>query len=80
MIASTRSPRLKITNQGRWNSALRRYTPGETATIRFVQRGIERTAELTFEADPTLEIVTFEAAGDDPSRDQLAFREAWLGE
>jgi predicted metalloprotease with PDZ domain len=72
--------RLKITSQGRWNTALRRYEPGETATIRYVQRGVERTAELTFEADPTLEIVTVEAAGDDPSREQLAFREAWLGQ
>jgi predicted metalloprotease with PDZ domain len=72
--------RLKITSQGRWNTALRRYEPGETATIRYVQRGVERTAELTFDADPTLEIVTFEAAGDDPSREQLAFREAWLGQ
>ena len=72
--------RLKITSQGRWNTALGRYEPGETATIRYVQRGVERTAELTFEADPTLEIVTVEAAGDDPSREQLAFREAWLGQ
>jgi predicted metalloprotease with PDZ domain len=72
--------RLKITSQGRWNNALRRYEPGETATIRYVQRGIERTAELTFDADPTLEIVTVEAAGDDASREQLAFREAWLGQ
>ena len=72
--------RLKNTSQGRWNTALRRYEPGETATIRYVQRGVERTAELTFDADPTLEIVTFEAAGDDPSREQLAFREAWLGQ
>jgi predicted metalloprotease with PDZ domain len=72
--------RLKITSLGRWNNALRRYEPGETATIRYVQRGIERTAELTFDADPTLEIVTVEAAGDDASRAQLAFREAWLGQ
>ena len=71
--------RLKITNQGRWDTALRRHEPGETATIRFMQRGMEKTAEITFEADPTVEIVTYESVDRDVTDQQLAFREAWLG-
>jgi len=66
--------RLKIRNQGRWKNALGRYEPGDTATIRFVQRGVERSAEITFDESPVLEIVA-----DDASDFQLAFREAWLG-
>jgi predicted metalloprotease with PDZ domain len=72
--------RLKIESPGQWDHAIRRYEPGETATIRFIQRGIERTAELTFEEDKTLEVVTYESADMDVSRTQLAFRRSWLGE
>jgi predicted metalloprotease with PDZ domain len=71
--------RLRITSQERWDSALGRYEPGDTARIRFLQRGIEREAILTFDEDPTLEVVTFESQGRAVSNEQLAFREAWLG-
>ena len=71
--------RLKITSQERWDTALRRHKPGDTATIRFLQRGIERRAEIHFDEDPGVEVVTLESAGDEPSDRQLAFREAWLG-
>jgi predicted metalloprotease with PDZ domain len=71
--------RLAITSERSWERALRRYEPGDTTTIRFVQRGVERTEEITFESDPAVEVVTFEAAGRTPSAEQLAFREAWLG-
>jgi predicted metalloprotease with PDZ domain len=66
--------RLRIRNQGKWNNALGRYEPGDTATIRFIQRGVERSSEITFDESPVLEIVE-----DDASDAQLAFREAWLG-
>ena len=72
--------RLKITSERRWEDAIGRYEPGDTATIRFLQRGVERSEEITFEADPAVEVVTFEAAGRNPSAEQLAFREAWLGQ
>jgi predicted metalloprotease with PDZ domain len=70
--------RLRITSQQRWDNALSRYEPGETATIRFLQRGVEKTADITFEEDPTVEVISYEAAGQDVSRDQRAFRDAWL--
>ena len=66
--------RLKIKSQGKWTNALSRYQPGDTATIRFIQRGIERSSEITFDESPLLEIVL-----DDASDAQHAFREAWLG-
>ena len=72
--------RLKITSQRRWENALGRYEPGDTVTIRYLQRGIEREAELTFDEDPTLEVVTLESAGREPTAAQRAFREAWLGQ
>lgn len=71
--------RLKITSQRRWNTAVSRYEPGDTATIRYIQRGVERSAEITFDADPEVEVVTYESAGLDLADDQRRFRAAWLG-
>jgi len=72
--------RLKIDNQEHWDHAMERYEPGETATIRFIQRGTERTAELTFDEHSKLEVVTYESADMDVSDAQLAFRRNWIGE
>jgi len=72
--------RLKINNQGQWEHAMGRYEPGETAIIRFIQRGTERAAELTFDEDNELEVVTYEAADMEVSDAQLAFRHSWIGE
>jgi len=72
--------RLKIESPSQWEHALERYEPGDTATIRFIQRGIERSAEITFVEDNELEVVTYESADMDVSDEQLAFRKSWLGE
>lgn len=71
--------RLKIQSQAQWDDAIGRYNPGDTATIRYIQRGIESSAELTFAADNELEVVTYEAADMQVSKAQLAFRSSWLG-
>lgn len=71
--------RLKITSERRWSDALSRYEPGDTATIQFIQRGVERTAQITFEEDPSVEVVTFESDGRELSDAQRQFRRAWLG-
>ena len=71
--------RLRITSQNRWDSALDRYEPGDTATITYLQRGIERSTEIGFEEDPSVEVVTFESADRDLSDAQRQFRRAWLG-
>jgi len=72
--------RLKIESPKQWEHAVERYQPGDTATIRFIQRGIERSAEITFDEDNKLEVVTFESADMDVSEAQLAFRRSWIGE
>lgn len=71
--------RFQIRSEGRWNSALGRYKPGDTATIKYIQRGIERSAEITFAEDPALEVVTYESAEMDVTSEQVDFRLAWLG-
>jgi predicted metalloprotease with PDZ domain len=71
--------RLKIRSQDRWDNAVGRYKPGDTATIHFLQRGVERSAEITFTEDPELEVVTYESADMEVSKAQLDFRNAWLG-
>lgn len=71
--------RLKIRSQGRWDDAIGRYGPGDVATIHFVQRGLERSARITFAEDAELEVVTYESAEMEVSEAQLEFRESWLG-
>lgn len=71
--------RLKIQSMEQWEKAIDRYSPGDTATIRYIQRGIERLAELDFDEDPELQIVTMESAGLSPSSAQRQFRRDWLG-
>jgi predicted metalloprotease with PDZ domain len=71
--------RYQMRSEGRWNTAIGRFEPGDTATIKYIQRGVERSAEITFAEDPRLEVVTYESAGLDLSDEQAAFRRAWLG-
>ncbi len=71
--------RLKIRGQARWDNALRRYAPGDTATISYIQRGVPRSSEVEFIENPQLEVMTYEAADMDVSEEQLRFRTKWLG-
>jgi predicted metalloprotease with PDZ domain len=71
--------RLEIKGEADWQDALSRLTPGETTTVRYVQRGRTVEAPLTVAADPALEIVRGETAGRPPTPAQLAFRNRWLG-
>jgi len=71
--------RRKITSSRRWDRAVGRYEPGGSATIQYIQRGVSRSATITFVEDPRLEVVTYESANRDISEEQLAFRSAWLG-
>jgi predicted metalloprotease with PDZ domain len=71
--------RLEIRSEADWQDALARLTPGETTTVRYVQRGRTLEAPLTAAADPTLEVVRGETADQPPTAAQLAFRDRWLG-
>jgi predicted metalloprotease with PDZ domain len=72
--------RLKIESLEQWEHAVSRYEPGESATIRFIQRGVERSSELVFQEDNELEVVTYESADMKVSSAQRTFRRNWLGE
>lgn len=72
--------RFRIRQQDDWDKMLERHKPGDSTTIRYEQRGIERSEEITFGEDPELEVVTFESADRQPNDQQLEFRQAWLGD
>ena len=52
---------------------------GDEVTVTFEQRGAVKTARVVLAADPTLELVTFEAVGRLVTDETRAFRESWLG-
>ena len=62
-----------------WTAALVAAKPGDELPIRFLQRGVERSAALRLVADPSFRLVRAEADGGSVTPEQLAFREAWLG-
>lgn len=68
-----------IDSQANWDDALKALKPGDTVAVRFIQRGIERTSQLTLGNDPNVELVRIETTGVTPTPQQLAFRTAWLG-
>jgi predicted metalloprotease with PDZ domain len=70
----------RIDSQRDWDRAIERADPGDTATIRYLQRGIKLTADIVFVEDPALEVAPLETLAYDPSPAQLAFRSAWLGD
>ena len=68
-----------IAGQADWTAALAAAKPGDEVPIRFLQRGVERSATLRFAADPSFALARVEAGGGSVTPEQLAFREAWLG-
>lgn len=68
-----------IAGQTDWTAALAAAKPGDEVSIRFLQRGVERSAMLRFAPDPSFTLVRVEAGGGLVTPAQLAFREAWLG-
>jgi predicted metalloprotease with PDZ domain len=67
--------------QGRYDldEVLDRFAPGDVVELVVETRAGESRRDLTLAEDPTLEVVTFEAAGRDLSEAALAFRRSWLG-
>ena len=58
--------------------AVASFGPGDRAEIVFVERGEERRAQVVFEQNPRLEVVTFERAGRTVTPAIETFRKAWL--
>jgi predicted metalloprotease with PDZ domain len=54
--------------------------PGDTVALRVADRaGVERTVTLKLAADPSIEVVPAESAGQRLTEAQRAFRQRWLG-
>ena len=62
-----------------WIAALAAAKPGDVVPVRFLQRGVERSATLRLVVDPSFRLVRSEADGGAVTPEQLAFRQAWLG-
>ncbi len=56
-----------------------RHRVGDSVPITYRTRGGDRSGTVTFAADPTLELVSFESAGRDVTPSMRRFRDAWLG-
>jgi predicted metalloprotease with PDZ domain len=68
-----------INNADDYRAVLRKYKPGKTVPIRFVHRGTEQEASLTFAEDPQLELVPYEKTSKTLTKEMKAFRDSWLG-
>jgi predicted metalloprotease with PDZ domain len=55
------------------------HKPGETATLRYVQRGETKTTTITFQEENRLEVVLYEDAGRAVTPEMMRFRTAWTG-
>ncbi|MBI3586374.1 MAG: M61 family metallopeptidase [Ignavibacteriales bacterium] len=60
------------------DSLVQRHKPGDTVPIEFEQRGVTRTASITFEEARELGIVPVEQIPRPLSKEIIAFREQWL--
>lgn len=54
------------------------HKPGDTIAIEFEQRGVRRTAQLTLQEDPQIEVVPFEAINREVTVTMKELRAAWL--
>jgi len=55
------------------------HAAGDVVPVEFVQRGDRKTARMALPENPSLEAVTYEAAGMQVTPEMRAFRDAWLG-
>jgi S1-C subfamily serine protease len=76
LVAVDGSP---ITDQGALDAALDGRGPGDVVVLTVVQTGATKAVRVTLQSDPTLELVTFEAAGLPVPDAVRAFRDAWAG-
>src|SRR4051812_3451667 len=62
----------------RWRSILRAHKPGDHIAVAYVRDGAKATTTLILGEDPAMEVVLAESAGGRLTREQQAFRDAWL--
>jgi predicted metalloprotease with PDZ domain len=68
-----------LTSEAALTAYLQSKAPGNRATITYDQRGGRGTVTVTLMEDPRMEVVTYEAAGMEVTREIRSFREDWLG-
>jgi len=62
-----------------WRDVIRTHKPGEAIAVAFSRQGAPGRTTLVLGEDPSLEVVTVESTGRPLTREQSAFRAAWLG-
>ena len=60
-------------------AVLEKHKPGDTVAIEFEQRGVRKSAPLTFLEDPQLEVVSFESLNREVTAEMKKLRSDWLG-
>ncbi len=68
-----------LTSSKDLDSIIARHKPGDSVPIEFEQRGTTRTATITFEEDPRIEVVAYEQAQFPVTDTIQQFRNSWLG-
>ena len=68
-----------VTNIDQWRAAIHAHKPGDRLPIGFIRQGAGKTTTVIVAEDPGMEVVTVESTGATITRDQQAFRDAWLG-
>ena len=58
---------------------MERHEPGSTVLVRYIQREVEREAQLTFVEDNEILIAKFEDEDVPLTRSAQKFRDEWLG-
>lgn len=60
-------------------AVLEKHKPGDTVAIEFEQRGVKKSAQVTFLEDPQIEVVTFETINQELTAEMKKLRAQWLG-
>ncbi len=60
-------------------AVLEKHKPGDTVAIEFEQRGVKKSAPVTFLEDPQIEVVAFEAINQEVTDEMKKLRAQWLG-
>ncbi|HET9982574.1 MAG TPA: PDZ domain-containing protein [Longimicrobiales bacterium] len=67
-----------VTDEAALLAMVQAHRPGDAVPIRYVERGETKTGELRLAEDPTLEVVSYEAAGMPVTDAIRGFRAGWL--
>ncbi len=70
--------RFNIHAESDYKRALERHQPGDRVSIKYIQRGVMRDADITFVKDDTLKITPFEKLDKTMTAAQKEFRKRWL--